>query len=136
MKLHKECADAKISYVTDQLLKRGHDQLLSCCQRLTSPESLQAVAQIMISIHVLADILKEQSPRLGLTISENSCYFVREAEKWLQNDSLNDKKTSNGPIWYLVRYIIRTFGVSTLFKISKIDTLEWVLPFDDFPQVC
>ena len=90
----------------------------------------------MISIHVLAHILRDQSSGLGLTVNQNTHFFIHEAENCLQNDSLNDKKTSNGPMWYLVRYIIRTFGVSTLFKVSEIDTLEWVLPFDDFPQVC
>lgn len=102
----------------------------------TSPEYLQAVAQIMISIHVLVDTLRDQSSGLELEVNENTRYFIREAEKCLRNDSLNDERTSNGPIWYLVRYIIRKFGVSMLLKISKIDTLEWVLPHNSFSQVC
>ena len=107
---------------------------MTYCQSPTSPEHLQAVAQMMISIHVLVDTLRDQFS--GLKVNENTRYFIRKAEEYLKNDSLNDKRNSNGPIWYLVRYIIRTFGVSTLFEVSKIDTLEWVLPFDDFPQVC
>ena len=117
------------------MLKGGHKELIGFYHNPTSPEYLQAVAQIMISIHVLGDTLKDQSSGLELNVNENTRYFIREAEKCLRNDSLNDEKTSSGPIWYLVRYIIRTYGVSTLLNISKIDMLDWVVPHDNFSQV-
>lgn len=100
---------------------------------------MQAVAQIKLSVHVLANTLKSvinQSIELEICGDEDLRYFVHEAEKCLQNDSLNEEQTCDGPLWYLVRYIIRTFGVSTLLKISNEDSFNWVLPYDIFPEVC
>ena len=126
--------DVKTPYVTDVMLTRGHDNLLVYHDKPHSPEYLQAAAQIMVSIHILVNTMEVvQSSDLEITNQENTRYFICEAEKYLPNHSYNEEQTSNGPIWYLVRYIIRTFGVSTLLKISK--AYKWVLPYDDSPKV-
>ena len=98
---------------------------------------MQAVAHIKLSVHILANKLKSVvSHPIEFEISgdEDVRYFFRESEKYLQNDSLNEEQTCDGPLWYLVRYIIRTFGVSTLLEISNNDTFNWVLPYDIFPE--
>ena len=100
---------------------------------------MQGVAQIKLSVHVLANTLKSvisQPIELEISGDEDVHYFFHEAEMCLQNDSLNDEQTCDGPLWYLVRYIIRTFGVSTLLEISNEDSFNWVLPYDIFPEVC
>ena len=98
---------------------------------------MQAAAQIKLSVHVLANTLKSvvsQPTEFEINSDEDVHYFFHEAELCLQNDSLNEEQTCDGPLWYLVRYIIRTFGVSTLFKISNDDTFNWILPYDIFPE--
>ena len=98
---------------------------------------MRAVAQIKLSVHVLANTLKSfviQPVELEINGDEDVHYFFHEAEMYLQNDSLNEEQTCDGPLWYLVRYIIRTFGVSTLFKIFNDDTFNGVLPYDIFPK--
>ena len=100
---------------------------------------MQAIAQIKLSVHILANTLKlfiSQPIESEIYGDENMRYFFHEAEKCLQNDSLNEEQNCDGPFWYLVRYIIRTFGASTLLEISNKDTFNWVLPYDIFPEVC
>ena len=136
---YDEIGNPEISFVTDEWLLKGHNGLLTYGNEPTSSKYLQAVAQIKLSVHVLARTLKSvisQPIELETCSDEDLRYFFHEAEKCLQNDSLNEEQTCDGPLWYLVRYIIRTFGVSTLLEISNKDSFNWVLPYDIFPEVC
>lgn len=123
--------------VTDDLLCGGHDLLLEHITKPTSSHCYLAVAKLTVALQVLAAKVYEVV-RYSLDfngIDDNTSYLFSKAEKYCPSDCLNDTQTASGPLWYLMRYIVRKFDTTTLRKVLENKNFQWILPSKDFRQV-
>lgn len=130
--------DETMLFVADNLLRGGYNLLTQCkSDEAFSSQSWLAVAKLTKALQVLAKRLNESAcnPSFNMDTDPNASYLFTEAEQYCQSSEINDDQTTSGPLWYLIRYIIRTFGSISLMRILQNDYFKWILPSEDFRQV-
>lgn len=113
-------------YVTDNYLTVGCDALKSTMSQPCSPDYMFAIANIKMSAQNLAIKMKESSSMDEESHETN--YFFNEAEKCFQFQDFNNSQSATGPLFYIIRYIARKFGISTLMNIIQNENFLWILP--------
>ena len=104
----------------------GHDTLESIANEPVSPDMLLAVARLQVSAQILATKMKEVTE--ADSIDSDTQYFCNQIEKIFTSPTLNDSQSSNWPLLYIMRYIVRKFGISTLLKFSDDENYSWIIP--------
>ena len=125
-------------FVAENLLGEGHKLLMQYKNEgALSPQCWLAVAKLTKGQEVLAKKIHESvySSSFDMDADAAVAYLFSEAKKYCQSADLNDHQTTEGPFWYLIRYIIRTFGSMSLMKIFKNSYFKWILPSENFRQV-
>ena len=104
----------------------GHDTLESIANEPVSPDMLLAVARLQVSAQILATKMKEVTE--ADSIDSDTQYFCNQIEKIFTSQTLNDNQSSNWPLLYIMRYIVRKFGISTLLNFSDDENYSWIIP--------
>ena len=121
----------KMTSVADSLLGEGHELLRQCKNDgALSSQYWLAVAKFTKGLEVFARKLHESI--IDMETDPDVIYLFDEAESYCLSDDLNDDQTTEGPFWYLIRYIIRTFGSISLMKIFRNNYFKWILPSENF----
>ena len=124
--------------ITDNMMRGGYNLLIQCnIEGALSSQNWLAVAKITKALQVLAKILNERAciQSFDMDADPNTSYFLSEAKQCCQFSEVNDGQTASGPLWYLIRYIVRTYGSISLEKILNSDCFQWILPSEDYRQV-
>ena len=130
--------DEAILSVIDNMLKGGYTLLIQCkSDGALSSQKWLAVAKLTKALQFLAKKLNESvcNPSFDMDADPDTRYFLYEAEHYCQSIEVNDDQTASGPLWYLIRYVVRTYGSISLEKILNNYFFEWILPFEDYRQV-
>ena len=97
-----------------------------------SPDCLKAVAQISFSISNFASLLNKNYKDFD---DANIQYFIQTTKQLFWSD-IKEHSTSNGPVWFLICFIVRHFGLSFLLKLADLNSkFRWILPVDELKQV-
>lgn len=131
--------DEAVLSIADSLLQEEYDILKQCKNDgALSSQNWIVVAKLTKALQVLAKKLNETSrnPFFNMDADPDASYLFSEAKDFCTSSEVNDEQTTSGPLWYLIRYIIRTFGSISLMKILQNDFFKWIMPSDDFHQVC
>uniref|UniRef100_A0A1X7U225 AAA+ ATPase domain-containing protein n=1 Tax=Amphimedon queenslandica TaxID=400682 RepID=A0A1X7U225_AMPQE len=121
----------KMTSVADSLLGEGHRLLMQCKNDgALSPQCWLAVAKFTKGLEVLAKKIHESI--FYMEADPDVIYLFDEAQSYCLSDDLNDDQTTEGPFWYLIRYIIRTFGSISLMRIFRNNYFKWILPSENF----
>ncbi|XP_019854153.1 PREDICTED: E3 ubiquitin-protein ligase RNF213-like [Amphimedon queenslandica] len=132
MKTHKEGSleMSEIVYCTDTLLGSSCEILLSASSNgeMTSPECLLAIAQLMYSCQLLAKTVADEDYR-SLNSTADVDYFYNKADPVFQKPELNDDADKSGPLFFLIRFVVRRYGISVLTKLMELQyqQFSWVL---------
>lgn len=92
----------------------------------------------MHSCQLLAKTIADGEYR-SLTASVEHFYYKAKTE--FKKSGLNDDTNKSGPLFFLLRYIVRRYGVFALTNIANEQSheLSWILlpsNIDDILQVC
>lgn len=118
-------------YCTDELLSSSCQELAVSNGDITAPECLLAVAQIMHSCQLLAKTIADKKYRSSVELA-NLEHFYTQVEFEFQASDLNDDASKSGPLYFLLRFLVRRYGVSALTNIieNQFQQLSWILPSD------
>ena len=128
----------KMICVAGYLLHEGHGLLMQCkTDGVLSSQYWLAVAKFTKGLEILAKKMHEfvHCSFFDMESDPDVNYLFNEAEKYCLSADFNDDQTTEGPFWYLVRYIIKTFGSISLMKIFRNNYFKWILPSENFRQV-
>ena len=95
---------------------------------------LEGLAKIRFSLSVVADILEKQvSSKQKVTTSSHITQLVYTAQNICSDLNINVIDTTGnldttGPTVYLMRLLVRQFGMSCLEKVT--DTYSWIIPME------
>ena len=95
---------------------------------------LEGLAKIRFSLSVVADILEKQvSSKQKVTTSSHITQLVYTAQNICSDLNINVIDTTGnldttGPTVYLMRLLVRQFGMSCLEKVA--DTYSWIIPME------
>lgn len=120
-------------HITDNFLQGGCLFLQQHIKQ-TLPQCWLAIAKLTIALQILAEKLRDAVYN-SMDFNNPANYLFEEAEKYCTIVEINDTKTASGPLWYLVRYIVRKFGSTALLKILESDYFKWILPSEDYREV-
>ena len=120
--------DSIVSHATDELLTKGCDNLI---KPATSVEYLFGIAQLMLCCEILAKTLCEDNSN----DSANVVLFWDECERHLLDKGINNSDLYTGPYWYLVRYIVRRYGVSKLLQVPE-HSISWISHAQKVCNIC
>uniref|UniRef100_A0A1X7USC7 Uncharacterized protein n=1 Tax=Amphimedon queenslandica TaxID=400682 RepID=A0A1X7USC7_AMPQE len=124
----------EIIFVADSLLGEGHRLLMKCKNNgALSSQCWLAVAKFTKGLEVLAKNIHESvhSPFFDM---EADPYLFNVAKSYCLSSDLNDDQTTEGPFWYLIRYIVKIFGSISLMRIFRNIYFKWILPAENFRQ--
>lgn len=124
--------------ITDNMLRGGYNLLIQCnSEGALSSQNWLAVAKLTKALQVLAKKLKELACNSSYDIDAdpNTSYFFNEAQQYCQSREVNDDQTASGPLWYLIRYIVRTYGSISLKEILSNDHFKRILSSENYRQV-
>jgi hypothetical protein len=114
--------------LTDEYMKNGYKTLKAVINEPSSSDHMLGVAKLRLSIELLASKLVE-SIMAPTDVNEDTQYLFTEAERRLTSAStINDEQSGSGPMWYLLRYIVRKYGICTLLKLADDDNYRWIVP--------
>lgn len=96
---------------------------------MTSPECLLAVAQLMYSCQLLAKTVVDEDYKSLDSIADVD-YFYNKADSVFKE--LNVDTDKSGPLFFLIRFIVRRYGISVLIKLMELQSQQfsWILSLD------
>lgn len=107
---------------------------------MSSPECLLAIAQLIYSCQVLAKTAADEDYR-SLNNTDDVDYFYNKVDPVFHNPELNNDTDKSGPLFFLIRFVVRRYGISVLTKLMELQSQQfsWLLSsnidIDDFLKV-
>ena len=91
---------------------------------------LESVSQVRFALSVVAELLHKQkekgSEEVGHLYTDNAQQLIQVAKDCCTDDEMN--KEDSGPAIYLVKLLVRQYGMSFLTGLTADPTMEWVVP--------
>ena len=90
---------------------------------------LESIAQIRFALSVVAELLFKQNQS---GVPSQGCHtytadlLIHYAKDYCTDDNLNDEDF--GPAVYLVKLLVRQYGMSFLTKLTADPAMEWIVP--------
>ena len=99
-------------------------------QKHLSLEYLESVSQVRFAFAVVAELLHKQkekgSEEVGHLYTDNAQQLIQVAKDCCTDDEINGE--DSGPAIYLVKLLVRQYGMSFLTGLTADPTMEWVVP--------
>ena len=115
-----------------QILCEQKHALTSCGakgDKFVSMPYLESVAQIRFALSVVAELLFKQNqsgvPSHGCH-THTAHFLIQVAKDYCTNDNINDE--DSGPAVYLVKLLVRQYGMSFLTTLTADPAMEWIVP--------
>ena len=90
---------------------------------------LESIAQIRFALSVVAELLFKQN-QSGVTShgchTHTAHFLIQVAKDYCTDDSVNDE--DSGPAVYLVKLLVRQYGMSFLTTLTADPVNEWIVP--------
>ncbi len=95
----------------------------------TSVACLKSIAQIHYSCQTLAEALDD------LSVVDDDTSGIDYFSRLLSKEVLNDDASSTGPFWYMLRLIVKKYGLTTLIEASQSPQFDWITDHEIFENV-
>ena len=99
-------------------------------QGCLSLEYLETVSQVRFALSIVAELLYKQnemgSQAVGHLHTNAAQILIQVAKDCCINDNMNQK--DSGPAVYLVKLLVRRYGMSFLADLTADSDMEWVVP--------
>lgn len=115
----------------NEIMNEGFAVLLSEFSDNISVQLLEAVARVRFSLSVVADMLERLSSKQKSQLSSQAKQLVYTSQNICTDLRVNvidttGKLDTTGPVVYLMRLLVRQYGMPVLERVA--DACTWVIP--------
>ena len=95
-----------------------------------SLEYLESVSQVRFALSVVSELLYKQNEKGSQTVghlhTNGAQLLIQVAKDCCTHDKMNEEDL--GPAVYLVKLLVRQYGMSFFVSLTADPTMEWVVP--------